>query len=73
MPYNADQIEAINAASEGWERALVTLYFFTGIRRGEALALTGDRVYLDRDRALINRSLSVRWASQRQRQRAAGV
>ena len=61
MPYNADQIEAIIAAAEGWERALVTLYFFTGIRRGEALALTWDRVYLDRDRALINRSLSVRY------------
>jgi integrase len=40
MPYNADQIEVIIAAAEGWERALVTLYFFTGIRRGEALALT---------------------------------
>jgi hypothetical protein len=25
MPYNADQIEAIIAAAEGWERALVTL------------------------------------------------
>ena len=61
MPYNADQIEAIIAAAEGWERALVTLYFFTGIRRGEGLALTSDRVYLDRDRALINRSLSVRY------------
>ena len=60
MPYNADQIEAIIAAAEGWERALVTLYFFTGIRRGE-VALTWDRVYLDRDRALINRSLSVRY------------
>src|SRR6202035_4419243 len=41
--------------------ALVALYFFTGIRRGEAVALTWDRVYLDRDRALINRSLSVRY------------
>jgi integrase len=41
--------------------ALVTLYFFTGVRRGEALALTWDRVYLDRDRALINRSLSTRY------------
>ena len=61
MPYNADQIEAIIAKAEGWERALVTLYFFTGIRRGEALALTWDRVHLDRDRALINRSLSVRY------------
>jgi integrase len=61
MPYNADQIEAIIGAAEGWERALVTLYFFTGIRRGEALALTWDRAYFDRDRALINRSLSVRY------------
>ena len=53
MPYNADQIEAIIAAAEGWERALVTLYFFTGIRRGEALALTWDRVYLDRGLLLL--------------------
>jgi integrase len=62
MPYDADQIEAIIAAAEGWQRALVTLYFFTGIRRGEAIALTWDRVYLDRDRALINRSLSFRYS-----------
>jgi hypothetical protein len=41
MPYDSDQIEAIIAAAEGWERALVTLYFFTGIRRGEALASLG--------------------------------
>jgi len=61
MPYDSDQIEAIIAAAEGWERALVRFYFFTGIRRGEALALTWDRVYLDRDRALINRSLSTRY------------
>jgi hypothetical protein len=27
MPYDADRIEAIIAAAEGWERALVTLYF----------------------------------------------
>lgn len=60
MTYDADQIGAIIAAAEGWERTLVTLYFFTGIRRGEALALTWDRVYLDRDRALIKGSLSVR-------------
>ena len=37
MPYDADQIEAIIAAAEGWERALVTVYFFTGI--GEARRL----------------------------------
>ncbi|HEV3109191.1 MAG TPA: tyrosine-type recombinase/integrase [Candidatus Binataceae bacterium] len=61
MPYRAEEIEAIVAAAEGWERALVTFYFFTGIRRGEALALTWDKVYLDRDRALINRSLSDRY------------
>jgi integrase len=46
MPYNADQIEATIAAAEGWERPLVTLYFFTGIRRGEALAFTWDSAYL---------------------------
>src|SRR5713226_7225020 len=63
MPYDADQIEAIIAAAEGWERPFVTLYFFTSIRRGEALALTWDRVYLDRDRALINRSLRTRYSS----------
>jgi hypothetical protein len=37
MPYKADQIEAIIAKAEGWERALVTLYFFTGIRRARHL------------------------------------
>ncbi len=61
MPYQAEEIEAIVAAAEGWERALLTFYFFTGVRRGEALALTWDKVYLDRDRALINRSLSDRY------------
>ena len=59
MPYNAERIEAIIRTAEGWERSVVTLYFFTGIRRGEALPLTWDRVYLDRDWPLINRSLRV--------------
>jgi integrase len=61
MPYKAEEIEAIITAAEGWVRALVTFYFFTGVRRGEALALTWDKLYLDRDRALINRSLSDRY------------
>jgi len=60
-PYRAEEIEIIVAAAEGWARALVTFYFFTGVRRGEALALTWDRVYLDRDRVLINRCLSDRY------------
>ena len=73
MPYDSDQIEAIIAAAEGWERALVTLYFFTGIRRGEALALTWNRVYLDRYRALVNRASASDMASRRRRRRAAGA
>jgi integrase len=60
-PYTAEQIELILTAAEGWERALLAFYFFTGVRRGEALALTWDRVYFERDRALISRSLSPRY------------
>lgn len=59
-PYSADEIEKLIEAAEGWERTLLTLYFFTGVRRGEALALTWPKVYLDRDRALINRTLTSR-------------
>ena len=59
MPYNAERIEAIIRTAKGRERAIVALYFFTGIRSSEALALMWDRVYLDRDWPMINRSLSV--------------
>ena len=59
-PYSPDEIERLIQAAQGWERALLTLYFFTGVRRGEALALTWPKVYLDRDRALINRTLTAR-------------
>jgi integrase len=59
-PYTPEEIEKLIAAAGGWERALLTLYFFTGVRRGEALALTWPKVYLDRDCALINRTLTAR-------------
>jgi integrase len=59
-PYTAEEIEELIAAADGWERTLLTFYFFTGVRRGEALALTWSKVYLERDRALINRTLTAR-------------
>lgn len=54
-----DQLKAVLAALEGEPlpfRALLTVFISTGCRRGEALALTWDKVDFDRREILIDRS-----------------
>jgi integrase len=44
-PFAPDEVERIVDAAEGWEKSLVALYFFTGLRRGEGLGLTWNNVF----------------------------
>lgn len=55
-----EQLKAVLAALEGEPlpfRALITLFISTGCRRGEALALTWDKVDFVRREVLINQSM----------------
>ena len=57
-PFSEDEVGSLLKASEGWERSLLTVCFFTGMRRGEVLGLRWSGVFFDRDRILIRRSLT---------------
>jgi integrase len=55
-PFTEDEVESLLKASEGWERSLLSVSFFTGMRRGEVLGLRWSGVFFDRDRILVRRS-----------------
>ena len=57
-PSTEGEIESLLKTSEGWERSLLAVCFFTGMRRGEVLGLRWSGVFLDRDRILVRRSLT---------------
>jgi integrase len=57
-PFTEDEVESLIKASEGWERSLLSVCFFTGMRRGEVLGLRWSGVFFDRDRILVRRSLT---------------
>src|SRR6266851_3345270 len=57
-PFTEDEVESLLKASEGWERSLLSVCFFTGMRRGEVLGLRWSGVFFDRDRILVRRSLT---------------
>jgi integrase len=57
-PLTEDEVEGLLKASEGWERSLLSVCFFTGMRRGEVLGLRWSGVFFDRDRILVRRSLT---------------
>jgi integrase len=52
-PYSEEEVERIIEAAEDWERSLVTVYFFTGLRRGELIGLTWSNVFLERDYLIV--------------------
>jgi integrase len=56
-PFAGEEVEKILGTAEGWERSLATLYFFTGLRRGEGLGLTWNNVFLDEGYLLVTQSL----------------
>ena len=57
-PFTEGKVENLLRASEGWERSLLTVCFFTGMRRGEVLGLRWSGVFFDKDRILVRRSLT---------------
>jgi len=56
-PCTEDEVESLLKALEGWERSLLSVCFFTGMRRGEVLGLRRSGVFFGRDRILVRRSL----------------
>jgi integrase len=57
-PFTEDEVETLLKVSEGWERSLLAVCFFTGMRRGEVLGLRWSGVFFDKDRVLVRRSLT---------------
>jgi integrase len=56
-PFAPDEVERIVDAAEGWEKSLVALYFFTGLRRGEGLGLTWSNVFPDDGYLVVTHSV----------------
>jgi integrase len=44
-PFSEGEVESLVKTSEGWERSLSTVCFFTGMRRGEVLGLRWSGVF----------------------------
>jgi integrase len=53
----APEVERIVDVAEGWEKSLVALYFFTGLRRGDGLGLTWNNVFPDDGHLIVTRSV----------------
>ncbi len=63
-PFTADEVVRIlQSASEDdpsdWERRLLEILFFTGMRRGEAFGLRWSNVFFDRGLIAVRRSLTI--------------
>ena len=56
-PFAPDEVERIIDAAGGWEKSLVALYFFTGLRRGEGLGLTWNNVFPDDGHLIVTHSV----------------
>jgi integrase len=56
-PFAPDEVERIVDAAQGWEKSLVALYFFTGLRRGEGLGLTWNNVFPDDGNLIVTHSV----------------
>ena len=56
-PFSPEETERIIEAAPDWRRALVTLYFFTGLRRGEGLGLTWNNLSLDESQLIVAQSV----------------
>jgi integrase len=63
-PFSADEVGRIlDSASEddpsGWERRILGILFFTGMRRGEAFGLRWSNVFFERGVIAVRRSLTI--------------
>jgi integrase len=50
-PFTEDEVESLLRASEGWERSLLAVCFFTGMRRGEVVGLRWPGIESESDEA----------------------
>ncbi len=57
-PFTFDEVQRILQEAKDWERALLTVLFFTGMRPNEALGLRWDDLDFDRDQICVRWSLS---------------
>lgn len=57
-PFSEEEVETLIAAAQPWERSLLTVCFFTGMRRGEVFGLKWSSIFFDRDRILVRNSLT---------------
>jgi integrase len=60
-PFDLDEARRLIDAAQGWERAFITTLLFTGMRPGEALALSWGAMDWDRGLILIRRTVSRRY------------
>ena len=56
-PFAPEEVEKIVASAEDWEQSLITLYFFTGLRRDEGLGLTWNNVFVDDGHLIVTHTL----------------
>lgn len=59
-PFSAEEVRALLDATQGWERTLLFVLLYTGLRPNEALALRWSDIDLKRRHILVRRGLSRR-------------
>jgi integrase len=63
-PFDLDEARQIMAAATGWERAFVAVLLFTGLRPGEALALTWEAIDWAHGLIRVRQTVSRRYGFQ---------
>jgi integrase len=57
-PFSEEEVETLIGAAQPWECSLLTVCFYTGMRRGEVFGLNWSSIFFDRDRILVRNSLT---------------
>jgi integrase len=72
-PFSEEEIESLIGAALPWERSLLTVCFFTGMRRGEVFGLRWSSIFFDRERILVRSSLTAKGRANRLAAEADGA